>query len=157
MSTEDILKSKTDIHAVVMRLLANREHSRMELQRKLEQRGFAAEQIIAVLDQFAANNLQSDSRYTENYIAARQQRGYGPVRIQVELREHGVADTVISEFLDFTAAEWLDLGSQARQKKFGAPLPVDYPAKVRQMRFLEYRGFTHPQLRRILESADDIA
>ncbi len=142
---------------MVMRLLAMREHSRAELQRKLEQRGFGAEQITAVLDQFAANNLQSDSRYAENYISSRQQRGYGPVRIQAELREHGVSDTLVAACLDFTEPVWIELGCQVRQKKFGNDLPADYPEKARQMRFLEYRGFTHEQLRRILETADDIA
>jgi len=151
------VKTKADIHVVVMRLLANREHSRVELQRKLVQRGFATEQITAVLDEFAANNLQSDSRYVENYITSRQQRGYGPVRIQAELREHGVADAAIAAYLDFAGPEWIQLGRQTRQKKFGEALPNDYPEKARQMRFLEQRGFTHEQLRRILETADDIA
>lgn len=150
-------KTKADIHVVVMRLLANREHSRAELQRKLAQRGFATTQINAVLDEFAANNLQNDNRYIEAYVTSRRQRGYGPVRIQVELREHGAADAAIAAYLDFTAPEWIALGKQTRQKKFGEALPSDYTEKARQMRFLEYRGFTHEQLRRILETADDNA
>lgn len=146
-----------DIRAVAMRLLAIREHSQAELRRKLMQKGFAAELIDAVLHEFTVRKLQSDSRYVENFIHSRQRRGYGPVRIQAELRDNGVAAELIEQYLDFTAPVWLQLGQQVRQKKFGEEPPFDYAGKVRQMRFLEYRGFTREQLRRIIETADDIA
>jgi regulatory protein len=151
------VKTTPDIRAIAMRLLAVREHSRAELRRKLGQKGFTATEIETVLDEFAARRLQSDARYVQSYIESRQRRGYGPVRIQAELREHGASEEDIACYLDFHATLWVERGRNVRRKKFGAELPVDYMDRLRQMRFLEYRGFTHEQLRRILETADDFA
>jgi regulatory protein len=140
-----------------MRLLATREHSSAELFRKLGQKGFAqadAQTLIAKLQQ---ENLLSDCRFIECFIRSRQQRGYGPIRIQAELRQHGFDDEQIRLSLDAPAHGWLRLAQQVRQKKFGTVIPQDYQDKARQMRFLEYRGFSHEQIRRIIELADEIA
>ena len=149
--------SQADIRVVALRLQATREHSRSELKRKLLQRGYDAAAAAAVIDEFATQNLQNDHRFIENYIESRQRRGIGPIRILAELRERGISEEQIAPYLDLTDPQWVKLGQQVRQKKFGASPPADFDAKVRQLRFLEYRGFSHEQLRRIIETADDIA
>ena len=51
-----------------MDLLARREHSRLELERKLTSRDYEAEEINATIEQLVADNLQSDSRFSEAYV-----------------------------------------------------------------------------------------
>ena len=148
---------QNDIRVVALRLQATREHSQTELQRKLVQRGFEAEVVAKVVAEFATQNLQNDQRFIENYIDSRQRRGIGPIRILAELRERGIAEEQVAPYLNITDSLWVKLGRQVRQKKFGVNPPEDFDAKVRQLRFLEYRGFSREQLRRIIETADDIA
>ena len=110
-----------------------------------------------LITQLQQENLLSDLRFSESFIRSRQLRGYGPIRIQAELRQHGFNDEQIRLSLDASAQGWLRLAQQVRQKKFGTAIPRDYEEKVRQMRFLEYRGFSHEQIRIIIELADEIA
>ncbi len=140
-----------------MRLLATREHSSAELFRKLVQKGFTQADVQTLITKLQQENLLSDLRFSESFIRSRQLRGYGPLRIQAELRQHGFNDEQIRLSLDASAQSWLRLAQQVRQKKFGVGSPEDYADKVRQMRFLEYRGFSHEQIRIIIELADEIA
>lgn len=140
-----------------MRLLATREHSSAELFRKLVQKGFTQADVQTLITKLQQESLLSDLRFSESFIRSRQLRGYGPLRIQAELRQHGFNDEQIRLSLDASAQSWLRLAQQVRQKKFGVGSPEDYADKVRQMRFLEYRGFSHEQIRIIIELADEIA
>jgi SOS response regulatory protein OraA/RecX len=68
---------------------------RQELARKLRARGYAADAIDAVLDQLERDDLLSESRLVEHYVAERLHKGFGPVRIRFELREKGLSDARI--------------------------------------------------------------
>ena len=52
---------------------------------------------------------------------------------------------------------WNDCALDARIKKFGSTLPEDFKAKAKQMKFLEYRGFTTEQINSAFdkEATDD--
>lgn len=124
-----------------MGLLARREHSRAELQRKLAERGFAAEDIEPLLDRLAAQRLQSDARFTESYVRMRRGRGYGPQRIRAELRERGIGADLIGQALDAQAGADTPRIDDIWRRKFAGCLPQDYRERARQMRFLQQRGF----------------
>jgi len=127
-------------HAAV-RLLAMREHSRAELVRKLGRR-YPSETVAQVLDELAAQGLQSDERFAEQYVHSRRNKGYGPLRIRAELAERGVADGLISRELDgFGNSEWQSLMQEVVQRKFGATSPEDRREMARRGRFLTSRGF----------------
>ncbi|VAX05191.1 hypothetical protein MNBD_GAMMA26-2098 [hydrothermal vent metagenome] len=130
-----------------MRLLAAREHSQAELRRKLCARSYDGAAVDEVLDQLIQRHLQSDDRFTEQYISSRQGRGFGPVRIRAELRERGIDGGLIGDHLDGQDEQWVEYLRQAHDKKFGAVLPTDLTEKARRVRFLEYRGFTGSQIR----------
>lgn len=136
-----------------MDLLARREHSRLELERKLDTRGFGQPLIAATLDQLEADGLLSATRFARSFVASRYARGQGPVRIRRDLAERGIEQA--GEWLDADEYDWAALARQTRERRFGTELPSAYREKARQMRFLEYRGFTHEQIRRALEFADD--
>ena len=137
-----------------MDLLARREHSRLELQTKLVQKG--CPRIIAeeALDELEQERLLSEDRFVESLVQTRRDQGHGPVRIRHDLRNKGVADHVIDRWLDARDSDWLDIVARVRRQKFGDELPVDYTERARQARFLQTRGFTAEQIQKVLKDDD---
>ncbi len=138
-------------------LLARREHSRRELERKLASRGFAEDLIGPVLDDLEASGALATARFTEHFIRARVARGKGPVRIRAELAERGVPEG--ADLLRDSDVNWVEEARAARAKRFGAAPPRDFKERARQSRFLQSRGFSSAQIAAALnvdESADDL-
>ncbi len=103
-----------------------------------------------MLDDLAQRRLQSDARYAEHYVAQRAARGYGPTRIRAELRERGIGDEVIADWLDERDPVWKERLAEVARKRFGAAGPADFQDRARRARFLEYRGFGAGLIRRVL-------
>ena len=137
-----------------MNLLARREHSTQELRDKLLARGFEDDEITPALQTLSREGLLSDERFTESFVHSRVERGSGPVKIRAELRQRGVADEIITNWLDERDRVWLERAESVRCKKFGSALPVDYKEKARQARFLQYRGFSAEHTRQVLRDDD---
>ncbi len=135
-----------DAYQTAIKLLSRREHSAHELTVKLLQKGFSESLIEEALTQLQKEKLQSDRRYLEMLMRTRQNQGYGPVKLAHELQSKGVSQLLIEEYFDPEAAVWYELASEARRKKFGNKFPKDYQAKAKQMRFLQYRGFSMAQI-----------
>lgn len=128
-----------------MDLLSRREHSRSELMEKLRQRDFDAESIQQALDALQQEGLQSDQRYAESYVYQRAQKGFGPLRIEYELRQRGIDDHIVESVMQPEQDSWSDHMQQQRARKFGDQIPEDYAEKMKQARFLQNRGFS-PEL-----------
>jgi regulatory protein len=129
-----------------MDLLARREHSHAELLAKLMARDIPSGEAEEAVDELAQRGLVSDERFAESFVTMRARKGHGPVRIRAELRQRGVSTTVIDAQLDACPGDWDELAGQVRRKKFGTAVPADFKQKARQMRFLQYRGFTTDQI-----------
>lgn len=134
-----------------MDLLARRDYAEAELCQKLTGKGFDAEAVAEVVAQLCDEGLVSDERFTEAFVRFRRERGYGPMRIQSELRERGVNDKIQAAYLDFRDPRWCEQTAQVRRKRFGDEPPQDYKERARQSRFLQYRGFTSDQIRQVLD------
>jgi len=117
---------------------------------KLLDKGCAEALAAELVQQLEAERLLSDDRFMESLIRARRERGYGPLRIQKELQEKGVAPEAIEQWLDVTGREWLEDIRRVQRKKFGARLPKSFAERARQARFLQYRGFTYDQIQQVL-------
>ena len=137
-------------------LLARREHSRSELERKLGARGFAEELIAPTLDALEESGELASARFTESFIRARAARGQGPARIRAELAERGIDREQAAELLQRAGIDWAAIARSVRDKRFGAERPTDFKERARQARFLEYRGFDGDQIGRALRSGDDL-
>lgn len=133
-----------------IRYLGRREHSRKELQHKLCGKGFDADLVAALLDSLEKERLLSDARYAEAYIYSRSQKGYGPQRIQQELGERGVDERLVTQLFSDMEVDWQGIASRTRKKKFGSHGFDSWEEKSKQMRFLQYRGFTLEQINRAL-------
>lgn len=138
-----------------MNLLARREHSVKELQDKLLAREYALDEIQPALQTLTQEGLQSDERFIESFIHARMGRGSGPTKIRAELRQRGVEGGLIDDYLDERNEHWYEIAEEVRKKKFGNSMPTDYKEKIKQSRFLQYRGFTTEHIRHTL-SDDDV-
>ncbi len=124
-----------------LRLLASREHSRRELERKLLARGYEASILVGVLDDLIVTGLLSDERMAEAYVAGRMRKGFGPLRLRQELRERGLDDDLIGPVIDLSPGDWLEIMSRVAARKFGPGPVTDRKELARRARFLEYRGF----------------
>lgn len=135
-----------------MDLLARREHSQFELHRKLKVKGYAENLINDILHDLIKENLQSDQRFAENYIAMRTRRGFGPFRIAAELRERGINDEIIDQFTKKNDEYWNTEAMRVREKKFGIKIPISIKERIKQAKFLQYRGFNTEQTKSALEN-----
>lgn len=138
----------------MLEMLSRREHSIWELKRKLVVRGYQSNLIEAVLVELCRDNLQSDQRFTENYIRSRVEHGFGPHRIAAELRERGVSTELIITCLK-QEDQWDSRVIKARNKRFGQVIPSSLKERNQQIRFLQYRGFTQEQINHALNGIDD--
>ena len=138
-----------------LELLARREHSRLELARKLKQRGFAADLASDVLATLEQEDLLSEQRFTESFVHGRMQRGKGPLRIRAELRERGIDDSLLERYLDDRASVWDDHIRDVHRRRFAGMLPETLSERARQTRFLQYRGFTSQQIKALLRGVVD--
>ena len=143
----------SELRERALRLLARREHSRLELARKLELAGFAGAEIAPLLDEFEDRNWLSDRRFAESWVADHRAKA-GSVKLAFDLRQRGVADPIISEVLNQHRDSELERAREVWQKKFGTP-PVDATDKARQMRFLQSRGFTSEVIRRVIRGGNE--
>lgn len=134
------------VRHTAINLLARREHSQLELRQKLLRRGYAAELIATVLLQLMQKDLQSEARFVENYVRTRSNKGYGPTRIMAELQQRGISAEFIKTVIDENAVEWLSLARAVWQKRFSKKLPGSSAEKMKQIRFLQYRGFSQEQI-----------
>ncbi|MCO6414453.1 MAG: regulatory protein RecX [Thiogranum sp.] len=139
-------------HATALRLLARREHSVLELRDKLAARSFTDDIVEPLLAELTGSGLLSDRRFAEAYVRGRVERGYGPQRIQAELRERGIRGSLADEMLEAWSGTWLESAREQRGKRFGTGFPEDFAARARQMRFLQQRGFTGEQIRAVFNA-----
>ena len=133
-----------------MGLLARREHSRKELAYKLAGRGFGHEEITETLDALEAERLLSDARFAESYVRSRSARGFGPLRIRLELQERGVDEALIEQYIAEAEEDWTELARAQHRKRFGSQRPADFNERAKQARFLQGRGFPSDIIHRVL-------
>ena len=137
--------------SVALRLLARREHSRFELIRKLLQRQLPKNVIDAVLDDYEQEGWLSDQRFAEAYARYRIEAGYGLIRITGELKQRGVS-TSVECLRAMNNHDWSEQALRLRRKRYGLlDLRGRLEEKLRQMRFLQRRGYTHEQIEYALQ------
>lgn len=135
-----------------LNFLARREHSRVELARKLSAHAEANE-ITALLDDLERENLLSNARYAEMLAHARAGR-HGSVRLKADLRNKGVPAAVIEQAVAEARDTDLAAARTVWLKKFGQA-PRDAAERSKQMRFLAGRGFPAEIVRRVVGGEDD--
>ena len=125
-------------------LLSRREHSVFELIQKLKKRYGPNKLINDVIIRLQESNLLDDQRFAEAYIKVRARKGFGPRRIDAELQQRKVSETIINQELSMIE-DWNALALAAFKKKFGN-LQKDSKKILKAKSFLQNRGFSFEQI-----------
>ena len=135
-----------------LRCLAQREHSRAELARKLAAHAESPEQLAGVLDELQAKDFISEARVVASVINRRAAK-FGAARIRHELQGKGLAPEAVAEAVSTLKVTEVERAREVWRKKFGEPA-ADAAARGKQMRFLAARGFGSDAIRRVVLQAD---
>ena len=132
-----------------LRWLARREYSHFELQQRLLHRfPEHASAIDQTLQELVDKNWLSDERFTASRVKLRIQQGYGPQRIQAELRQLGISHQLIARWLPAPEDDcWLPGLKRLCQKSLRSEPAHKLEAK--QRRYLERRGYTPEQIQQL--------
>lgn len=136
-----------------LRYLSMREHSRLELGRKLARYAEEGDDVAALLDFLEKNNWLSQERFSESLIHRRAAR-FGNSRIVAELQSHGVAGAALAELKAGLADSETARACDIWQRKFGT-VATDPAERNKQMRFLMQRGFSQKAVRAALKGAPE--
>jgi regulatory protein len=141
------------LKARALRYLSMREHSRLELGRKLSRYAEEGEDVAALLDFLEKNNWLSQERFSESLIHRRSAR-FGNSRIVAELQSHGVNGEALAELKSGLADSETARACEVWQRKFGT-VATDPAERNKQMRFLMQRGFSQKAARTALQGAPE--
>ena len=135
-------------------LLSRREHSRVELRRKLAAHSDDEAALEALLDELERANLLSETRFAESLVHRRAPR-HGWRRIMQELRQHDLPSETLAEAAETLQATEFERAKEVWQKRFGTA-PADAKEYARQIRYMATRGFTADSVRRVLAEVDSM-
>lgn len=139
-------------------LIAGRPRSRAEVERRLREKGYAPEAIVATLERLAANGYVDDAEFARYWAEQRTlHRPRSSRALRYELRRKGVEGGAIEEAvggLDDEEAAWAALEPKLAQWRALPPEEMQKKASG----FLARRGFGYDVIRRVLRRAgeDDI-
>ena len=131
-----------------LKYLAAREHSRVELTRKLAPHAESPEQVQVVLDELEAKGLLSAQRFAESMLHRKAAR-YGAARIQAELAQHQLPHDIAREATQALRDTEFERAHALWVRRYGE-IPETPEEKARQMRFLAGRGFSGEVIRRVV-------
>lgn len=136
-----------------LRLLAAREQSRAELERKLAPHEETPGQLAQVLDELATKDFINESRVVDSVLNRRASR-FGAARVRHELLGKGLAAELVLDAMQGLKATEVERAREVWRKKFGS-LAADPAERAKQMRFLAARGFGADAIRRVVSQSED--
>jgi regulatory protein len=139
--------------------LGRRDYSRTEITRKL-QRKFAEEAeaeagFDELLEWLEGHRFLDESRYLEVLIRSALERGHGLLRLRRDLQQRGLDKQLVEQGLAELEVDWFEQARNLRQRRFGSKPAIDQKEKARQLRYLQYRGFTSEQCFHALEMREE--
>lgn len=137
-----------------LQLLSRRDHSEYELQQKLALKGHQAEVIDEVVKYCLELGYLSDVRYAESQARQMVHKGYGEQRLRQQLKEKRVAENVIEQVLTEQTIDWFELAKEVAHKKFKSGISLERSQYAKQVRYLQYRGFSFDQIRYALQASE---
>ena len=139
-----------ELYQYAIFMLSRRDYSTSELQRRIERRiretekdsPTAPECLPQVIERLLESQFLDDSRTIYSFFRSYLNKSYGPLRIRQELRLKGFPSEIIERVLEETDTDWYVLCQDLKEKKFGTAKPKDFKERAKQIRYLQYRGFT---------------
>lgn len=128
------------LRATAFALLAKREYSKNDLIKKLLSFNASLEEVDALALELEQSHYQSDQRMAGMLVRSQVRQGRGPERIKQALKKHQIETELASE--DLQQIDWFEEALVLKIRKFGEEIVSDPKIKARQIRFLQYRGFS---------------
>jgi len=147
------MRQPLSLKARALKYLSTREHSRLELGRKLARYAEEGDDVEALLDFLEKNNWLSQERFAESLVHRRAGR-YGNSRVLSELQQHGVKGDALDELKSGLKESETARAREVWRRKFGK-VPQDAEERSKQMRFLLQRGFSQSAVRAALKGGGD--
>lgn len=139
-----------ELYQYAIFMLSRRDYSTSELQRRIERRIRETEKdsptspecLPQVIERLLESQYLDDNRTIYSFFRSYLNKSYGPLRIRQELRLKGFPSEIIERVLEETDTDWYALCQDLKEKKFGTAKPKDFKERAKQIRYLQYRGFT---------------
>lgn len=131
---------------LALKLLTRREHAVAELRKKLVEKTEHPELVPEIIQELIQKKYLDDNRFAEMYSRMRSNKGYGLLRIKRELKERGITECVNLHHADI---------KNIYERKFGSNPAKDIREKAKQIRYLQYRGFSFEEIKKVLNHEDD--
>lgn len=143
---------KLSLKGRALRLLAGREHSRAELEKKLAAHEETPGELQRALDDLQARGLINEQRVVDSVLHRRAAR-LGTARLKQELQAKGIGAEAVADAVQALRSTELERAREVWRRKFGEPA-ADAAGRAKQMRFLAGRGFGGDIIRRVLGGED---
>ncbi len=137
---------RKQLYMLALKCLTRREHSILELSRKLTEKTDHPELVPEIIEELVHKKYLDDARFAESFMRSRVTKGYGPLRIKRELKEKGITENITLMGADIKIIF---------ERKFGNTPAKDFREKAKQIRYLQYRGFTFEEIKKVLNHDDD--
>jgi|ERR1041384_1917401 regulatory protein len=144
-----------EVYNRALRFLAYRPRSEAELRARLGRAGFSPQEIEGALAKLRGLKLLDDEAFARSFARDRiENRGYGPLRVERELRFKGVAKAVIAEVLKESFDRERDR-ARARailERRFRGRDLSDLKTARRAVAYLRRRGYRDAMIAEILKT-----
>ncbi len=137
-----------------IQLLSRRDHGQYELYQKLVLKGYEDADIEAAINFCLDHNYLDDLRYAKSQIRQHVYKGHGERRIRQELTQKRVEESVVDEAMAEEPQDWFELARAAAEKKFKGMKAIDQKEYAKQVRFMQYRGYSFEQISYALNFED---
>lgn len=141
------------LKARALRYISMREHSRLELSRKLQRYAQEGDNVAALLDWLEGAQFLSQQRFSESLVHRRATR-FGNNRIVSELHSHGIQGEELTHAKATLKVDEVQRARVVLLKKFSQP-PNDSTERAKRIRFLQQRGFSHNAIRTAMNYRSD--
>ena len=124
-------------------LCAGAEQCSADIRQKILKQGFSSEEAEKMLAYLQANKYIDDARYARAYAADKVRfSGWGKMKVRMGLRAKGIADSLISQALDYIPEkEYSDALEKVLMSKARSLDLADVKDRQKLYRHLASRGF----------------
>lgn len=125
--------------------MSYRPRSISEVHRFLKSKSFSNEVITRVVNHLTEIKLLGDQEFTAWWVEARSRsKPSGPIKLKAELRQKGVPNEIINEFIKLNYRELAQKASRQQAAKLTEK--DKRKRKLKLVAFLKRRGFTWSQI-----------
>ncbi len=142
-----------EIVSASLRLLAMRDMSRIEFERKLAAKEFTPEDIAEAVVWCEAEGWLNEARYAE-VTARRLGHKYGASRIAQTLKQKGVPESTVADAVNGMRDTEVARARDVLDRKFHQ-LPTSAEERAKQIRYMQTRGFGYDVIKKALLVPDE--